>query len=74
MAQSQLEIQLRCSVCDSVLIIHSVNMSDDGCYSFVEPCEKCIAAKQSVQADSLRSDPITREWDTPEEDEAWAGL
>lgn len=32
------------------------------------------AAQQSVQADSLRSDPIAREWNTLEENEAWAGL
>ncbi len=31
-------------------------------------------AQQSVERTVLHNDPISREWDTPEEDEAWANL
>ena len=41
MAQTKLEIQLRCNSCDSVLIVSNIHVDKDGCFAYVEPCEKC---------------------------------
>ncbi len=41
MAQTKLEIQLRCNACDSVLVVAATHADKDGCFSYVEPCEKC---------------------------------
>lgn len=40
--QTQIEIQLRCNVCDSVLTVESSPRHDKhGWWLYVEPCEKC---------------------------------
>lgn len=41
MAQLQLLIELRCVVCDSVLVVNGIHADDEGCFACIEPCEEC---------------------------------
>jgi len=47
-AQTNLEIELRCNACDSVLIINTIRTDKNGAFAYVEACSKC-SAQQKMQ-------------------------
>lgn len=47
--QTQIEIQLRCVVCESVLTVESRPSQDKhGYWFYVEPCEKCGLTQRAL--------------------------
>ena len=54
MAQLQLLIELRCVVCDSVLVVNGIHADDEGCFACIEPCEECSKLTQRVPDVAVR--------------------
>jgi len=52
-AHTKIEIQLRCNVCDSVLVTTDLFQDEGGAWVYVELCEKC--ASQPAQDDHINS-------------------
>lgn len=47
-ATIQLVFELRCVVCDSVLIVNGVHVDKHGCFACIEPCENCSKLTKRV--------------------------
>ena len=56
-------LQLRCNVCDEVLVAHW-RVDTAGVFAHVDPCPKCKAAQQSRAADDCpRGGSHVYKWD-----------
>lgn len=73
-ATMKLEVELRCSECNSPLIVNNTWSDVHGLSCYVEPCEECMSRRTKRAIDGATVSPIERDWSGEEEDKAWAHL